>query len=112
MRHSGKGTDAAPLANFLLVGALLIAGNVFWGLAASWHSIAMGIPAVVSLIMVVLLVVVRIKQERTRRALLKNISQRSEMLEQKRQDYMKRSTAHQKRAVPQNGQTKSDGDEC
>lgn len=57
MRHSGKGTDAAPLANFLLVGALLIAGNVFWGLAASWHSIAMGIPAVVSLIMVVLLVV-------------------------------------------------------
>lgn len=112
MRHSGKGTDAASLANFLAVGALLIAGNVFWSLAALWHSIAMGIPAVVTLIMVVLLVVVRIKEERTRRALLKKISQLSETMEQERKDYMKGSAAHQKSAVPQNEQTKSDGDEC
>ena len=96
----------APLANFLVAGAVLIAGDVFWGLAASRHSIAMGIPAGVSLIIVVLLVVVRIKQERTQRALLKKISQLAEAMEQERKDYMKRSAAHQTRAVPQNGQTK------
>lgn len=112
MLHSGKGTDAAPFQNSLVIGALLIAGNVFWALAALWHSIAMSIPAVVTLIMVVLLVVVRIKEARTRRALLKKISQLSETMEQERKDYMKRSAAHQKRAVPQNEQTKSDGDEC
>ncbi len=66
----------------------------------------MSIPAILSLIMVLLLVVTRVRQDRTKRALLKNISQLGEEMAQERKDYMTQSGCQPRRGSLRNGQAK------
>lgn len=106
MRGTLKQKHALHFGNFLVVAVVLVAGDVFWGLSASRFSILMSIPAALSLITVLLLVVTRIRQDRTKRALLKKISQLGEMMAQERKDYMTHSGSHPRSGSLRNGQTK------
>jgi len=112
MRRTGKGKHVSRLANFLVAAAVLIICNVALGFVTSRHSAAIVISAVIGLITVVLLVLIRIRQQKTTRALIEKISHLGEAIEQERKDCMMQSAAHRRRAVPRNGQTEPDSNEC
>ena len=106
MRRTGNKKDALRIGNFLVAAAVLIVCNVAFGFITSWHLALLVIPGLIGVSTVVLLVLMRARQQKTTRALLDKISDLGEGMEQERKDHAAQSVSHPRSGILRNGQRK------